>query len=71
MSDFGKMLILLGAVVALAGLVLVYAGKIPWLGRLPGDILYKGKNVTFFFPITTSILISLVISMILYFLPKK
>ena len=71
LSGLGKILILLGAVMILAGLALVFAGKIPWIGRLPGDILYKGKNVTFFFPITTSILISIVISVILYFLSRK
>jgi hypothetical protein len=61
------MLIVLGGVVLVAGVVLVLLGKtnLP-LGRLPGDIYYRGKNTTFYFPLTTSILLSVALSVVLY-----
>ena len=56
MTDIGKMLVVLGVVVIVAGVVLMLAGRahVP-LGRLPGDIVYRGKNTTFYFPLATSI----------------
>ena len=67
MTDLGKTLVLLGALVVVVGLVLVLVGKtnLP-LGRLPGDILYRGKNTTLYFPLATSILLSVVLSVVLY-----
>lgn len=70
-QDFGKILIILGIVLAFIGLLLTGLGKISFLGRLPGDIFIQKKNVTFYFPITTSILISILISLILYLISKK
>jgi hypothetical protein len=66
-SDLGKVLILAGAVVSVAGFALMLLGQanIP-LGRLPGDIVYRGKNTTFYFPLATSILVSVVLSVALY-----
>jgi hypothetical protein len=66
-SDLGKLLVMIGGLVALAGLVLVLLGKtnLP-LGRLPGDIYYRGKNATFYFPLATSILLSVALSLVLY-----
>ena len=66
-SDLGKMLIVVGALIAAVGLALVLFGKtnIP-LGRLPGDIYYRGKNTTFYFPLATSLLLSVVLSLVLY-----
>ncbi len=57
----------LGAVVIVAGLVLMLAGRahLP-LGRLPGDIVYRGKNTTFYFPLATSIILSVVLSVVLW-----
>jgi hypothetical protein len=71
MSDLGKMLVLAGAVVIVAGIALMLVGKanIP-LGRLPGDIVYRGKNTTFYFPLATSILISVVLSVVLYLIGR-
>lgn len=66
MSDFGRLLILLGVVFVGLGLLLTFAGKIPWLGRLPGDIYYQGERVTIYFPIMTSLVISLVLTLLLY-----
>ena len=71
MSDLGKMLVVLGVVVIAAGLVLMLLGKtnLP-LGRLPGDIYYRGKNTTFYFPLTTSILASVALSVVLYLVSR-
>ena len=67
MSELGKALLGLGTLLVLIGAALLLAGRfgIP-LGRLPGDIAYKGKNVSVFFPLGTSILISIVLSILFY-----
>ncbi len=64
----GKVLIVIGLVLAVIGLILTLGGKIPLIGRLPGDFVYRGKNITFYFPLATSIVVSIVLSVILYFL---
>jgi hypothetical protein len=66
-TDIGKMLVVLGLVVIVAGVVLMLAGRahVP-LGRLPGDIVYRGKNTTFSFPLATSIIVSVVLSLVLW-----
>ncbi|MFA6980141.1 MAG: DUF2905 domain-containing protein [Ignavibacteriaceae bacterium] len=69
-SQIGKMLILFGGIIVLVGIVLLSFGKIPFLGKLPGDIIIQKKNFTFYFPIVTSILLSLIISLILYLFKK-
>jgi Protein of unknown function (DUF2905) len=66
MGDVGKLLILFGAVLVIVGGLLMLAGRIPWLGRLPGDIFYKGEHLTFYFPIVTCVLISVVLSLLFY-----
>jgi uncharacterized membrane protein len=67
MTDAGKLLIALGVLLVVAGVVLTLLGRTNFpLGRLPGDILYRGKNTTFYFPLATSILISVVLSLLLY-----
>jgi uncharacterized protein HemY len=63
---FGKILIFFGAILIFLGLIFSFAGKIPYLGKLPGDIYIKRENFTFYFPITTSILISIILSVIFY-----
>ena len=65
MADFGKVLVLLGVILAVAGMVMVWRTGLP-LGRLPGDIVYRGKNTTFYFPLATSLLLSVVLSFVLY-----
>jgi hypothetical protein len=71
MADLGRMLILLGAVAIVAGLAFILLGRahIP-LGRLPGDIVYRGKNSTFYFPLATAILVSVVLSVVLYLVER-
>ena len=70
-TDLGKFLVLIGGVVILAGLLLMLFGKtnLP-VGRLPGDFLYRGKNTTFYFPLATSLLLSVVLSLLLYFISR-
>ena len=70
MSELGKTLIILGIILAVAGAVLLAAAKIPWLGKLPGDITYHGKGFTFYFPLATCVLLSVVLSLILYLFRK-
>lgn len=67
MNEIGKMLLFLGLVIVGLGLVLMLLGRtnLP-IGRLPGDILYRGKHTTFYFPLATSILLSVVLSLVLY-----
>ena len=67
MTDFGKLLIVFGVVLVVVGIALVALGRtnLP-LGRLPGDIIYRGKNTTFYFPLVTSVLLSVVLSIVLY-----
>lgn len=66
----GKALILTGLIIALFGVFLTISGKIPWLGRLPGDIYIKRQNFTFYFPLATSIIISVILSLIVWLLRK-
>jgi len=70
MPDFGRTLLIIGAVIAAIGCAVMFAGKIPWLGRLPGDIFMKRDNFSFFFPLTTCIILSAAISFILWLFRK-
>ncbi|MGE5431864.1 MAG: DUF2905 domain-containing protein [Syntrophomonadaceae bacterium] len=65
-----KLIIFAGIALVIFGLILLFAGKIPFIGRLPGDIYIQRKNFTLYFPLATSILLSIIISLILYFLRK-
>jgi hypothetical protein len=71
MTDLGKLLIVLGVILALAGVLLVFLGRtnLP-LGRLPGDVFYRGKNTTVYFPLATSLLLSVVLSIMFYFIGR-
>jgi hypothetical protein len=70
-TDIGKMLLFFGLVLAAIGLALVLLGRtnLP-IGRLPGDIVYRGKHTTFYFPLVMSILLSVVLSLIFYVIGK-
>ena len=71
MADLGRLLILIGAVAVVAGLVLIFLGRTNIsLGRLPGDIVYRGKNSTVYFPLATSILVSVVLSVAMYLIGR-
>ena len=67
MAGFGKTLIYLGLILVIVGVVFSLAGKLPWLGHLPGDITIQRERFTFYFPLATCILISLIVSLVLYF----
>jgi uncharacterized protein HemY len=66
MPGFGKTLIYLGLALVVLGLIVSFAEKIPWLGHLPGDIYIQRDRFTFYFPLTTCILISVIITIVLY-----
>jgi hypothetical protein len=71
MADFGKILVALGVLIVVVGAVLMLAGRanLP-IGRLPGDIAYRGKHTSFYFPLTTSILLSIVLSLVVYLISR-
>jgi hypothetical protein len=66
-----KWLILLGGILIVVGAVIVLVDKFPWLGRLPGDIYIERPSFTVFFPVTTSILVSVILSLVLYFVFRR
>ncbi len=65
LGAFGRFLILTGLIISAIGLFLLFADKIPWIGRLPGDILIKKGKWTFYFPLATSILLSILLTLLL------
>jgi hypothetical protein len=67
MSELGKMLVVLGGVLVVVGLGIILFGRLALpLGRLPGDIVYRGKRTTFYFPLATSVVVSVVLSIVMY-----
>ena len=70
-GGFGKTLILLGAVLMVLGVVFLVAPKIPFLGKLPGDIHLRGKNWSFSFPVVTCIVISVVLTLLLNLFSRR
>ena len=71
LQPLGRLLIVFGLILIGIGAVLMIGPKMPWLGRLPGDILIKREHSTFYFPLTTSILLSLLLSFIMWLLGKR
>lgn len=78
LSDLGRMLMVAGIALVAVGAVLAFLGRSPtpgtlfgWLGRLPGDVLIKRDHFTFYFPVATSIVISVVLSVLLYFVSRR
>ncbi len=65
MQPLGKMLIVMGLVIVGIGFLLTFSGKIPWLGRLPGDIFIRRGNFSFYFPLATSIILSIILTLLL------
>jgi len=70
MTGLGKLLIASGIVLVLAGVVVLVAGRLPWLGRLPGDIMIRRDNFTLYIPLASSLLLSAIISLLLYLLRR-
>jgi len=69
--DIGKTLIVLGLVIAVAGLLLVFVGRVPWLGRLPGDIHIQRGNWSFYFPLATSIVVSVLLTLLFWLFGRR
>jgi Protein of unknown function (DUF2905) len=71
LRELGKTLLVLGGLLALFGAFFYFGGKLPFrLGRLPGDIVHKGEHTTFYFPLTTSILLSVGPSLLLWLISR-
>lgn len=66
MEETGKLLLVLALILAVVGLALLFGGKIPFLGKLPGDLFFKKGNFSFYFPLATSILLSVVLTLLLW-----
>jgi hypothetical protein len=70
-SELGRVLVVLGVVIAVVGVALIFFQRVPWLGRLPGDIHVERGNWTFYFPLGTSILLSLVLTLVLWLIGRR
>jgi hypothetical protein len=71
MTDVGRALVLLGLGIAAIGIVLMVFGRVPWLGRLPGDIYIQRGNFTFYFPLATSILVSVLLTLLFWLIGRR
>ena len=65
-QSIGKLVIVVGLLIVIVGVAIYFSSRIPWLGRLPGDISIQRENFSFYFPLGTSILLSIIVSVILY-----
>ncbi|MFH0839294.1 MAG: DUF2905 domain-containing protein [Candidatus Omnitrophota bacterium] len=70
-SSMGKFLIVIGIMLVAIGALFIFMEKIPYIGKLPGDVYIKKKNVTFYFPITTSIIISIILSLVFFLFSRR
>jgi hypothetical protein len=70
MIEFGKLLITFGVVLIVLGVIFILGPRIPWLGHLPGDIYIQRDRFSFYFPVVTCLIVSLLISLVLYFLRR-
>lgn len=70
-DQFGRGLVLFGIVMVVLGVLLIVGGRVPFLGRLPGDILIERRNFTFYFPLATSILLSLILTLLFTFFGRR
>ena len=70
MGGIGRILIYLGLFLVIVGIAFTFIGKIPWLGHLPGDITIERERFTFYFPLATCLIISIILSLVLYLLRR-
>jgi uncharacterized membrane protein YbhN (UPF0104 family) len=71
-TQIGRLLVVLGLALAAAGALLIFSERLPFrIGRLPGDIVVRGKNSTFYLPLATSLLLSVVLSLILWLMNRR
>jgi len=71
LDDVGKVLVGFGLLIVLLGVVLLVAGRVPWLGRLPGDIYVRRGNWAFYFPLATSLVVSAVLTLVFWILNRR
>lgn len=71
MSELAKIFIVCGVLFLVVGVLILFVGKVPGIGKLPGDIMVKRENFTFYFPITTCIIISIILSIIIFLWKHK
>ena len=71
MHDIGKTLVIIGLLIAVAGVVLMLVGRVPWLGRLPGDIYVQRGSWSFYFPIATSIVLSVLLTLLFWLFGRR
>jgi len=64
-QDIGRALVVFGAVIVLVGVLLMFAGKVPWIGKLPGDIVVRKGNFTVYAPLMTGLILSILLTLIL------
>ena len=69
-QSLGRLLLLIGVIVAVCGVLLMLAPKVPWLGRLPGDLVIERPGIHVYFPLTSCVVASIVISMVLWLIRK-
>jgi hypothetical protein len=70
-QHIGRFLIILGLIISVIGTLFLLSGKIPWIGKLPGDIMIQKKNFTFYFPLATSIIISVLLTLLFWIFGRK
>ncbi len=70
-QQIGRLILVAGIVFVIVGALFMFSGKIPWLGRLPGDITIQRKNFTFYFPLATSILISIFLTFLFWIFGRR
>ncbi len=70
-SDIGKIIIYFGVLLVVIGFIFMLGSKLPFIGKLPGDIAVERKNYSFYFPVTTCIIISIILSFILWLFNKR
>jgi hypothetical protein len=65
MQEIGRLIVVIGAVLVVIGVLFVFSDKIPWIGKLPGDIMIRRKNFAIYFPIATCILLSILVTLVI------
>jgi hypothetical protein len=71
MHDLGKSLVVIGLLIAVVGVVVMLAGRLPWLGRLPGDIYIERGNWSFYFPVVTSLVVSVLLTLLFWLFGRR
>lgn len=71
LQNIGKFLIITGIIIVVIGALFLLSGRISWLGRLPGDFFIRKRNFTFYFPLATSIFISIILTFIFWLLGRR